>query len=96
MAEASASRAQEILALLRRGKGGEPDDVEFEVAGATVSYAVPISDTQELQVEVMLDWMLLDMEPDSHCGYTVLRWQAVPTGAWESDETIDVWDGTVS
>lgn len=87
-------KAQEILALLR-GNEKLPQDVEFEVAGATVSYTVPISTTQELQVEVMLDWMLLDMEPDSHCGYTILRWQAVPTGEWESNDSIDVWDGTV-
>lgn len=86
-------KAQEILALLR-GNEQLPQDVAFEAAGAVVSYAVPISDTQELRVEVLLDWMLLDMEPDSHCGYTVLRWQAVPTGEWEGTEGMDVWDGT--
>ncbi len=83
-------KAQEILARLR---GGEiPDGVE--TAGDTARYAVPISDTQELQVEVRLDWLLLDMEPDDSCGYTVERWQTAPTGEWVGDETLDLWDGT--
>lgn len=85
-------RAQEVLARLR-SNGDWPQDVEIEIAGAVVSYAVPISDRQELQVEVELDWMLPDAEPDSR-GYTILRWQAVPTGEWEGDESLDIWDGT--
>jgi len=79
-------RAQEILARLRNGE--RPEGVE--TAGAVASYTVPISDTQELQVEVLLDYLLLDMETD---GYTVLRWQAMPAGEWEPDESLDVWDG---
>lgn len=81
-------QAQEILARLRNGE--IPEGVE--ITGAVASCAVPISDTQELQIEVRLDRLLWGMETD---GYTVLRWQAVPTGAWEADESIDVWDGTV-
>ena len=80
-------QAQEILARLRNGE--IPDGVD--VAGATASYACPISDTQELQVEVLLDYLLLDTETDS---YTVLRWQAVPTGEWEGNESLNLWDGT--
>ena len=80
-------RAQEILARLRNNTHV---DADIEVAGAVVSYAVRISDTQELQVEVLLDSLLLDTETD---GYTILRWQAVPTGEWEADDSIDLWDG---
>lgn len=76
-------QAQEILARLRAADW--PQDVEIGAAGEVVSYAVPISDTQELQVEVRI-------EPDG--GYTILRWQAVPTGEWEGDESLDIWDGT--
>lgn len=83
-------RAQEILAGLRHGDW--PQDVDVEVAGAVASYTVPISDTQELRVEVVLDHLLLDMETD---GCTILRWQAAPVGEWESDESIEIWDGTL-
>lgn len=72
--------AQETLARLR---GGEiPAEVSIE--GETYSYVVPISDSQELQVE-------LRVEDGS---YTVLRWQAVSLGDWEElEEGPDLWDG---
>ena len=47
------------------------------------SYTVPISETQELQVEVQLEGT----------DYTVLRWQAVPVGEWSPDDSLNVWDG---
>lgn len=82
-------QAQEILARLRNGEA--PDSVteaEFVTEdGGTwrhdtvYSYAVPISDAQELQVEVSAD------------GWRVLRWQAVPTGEWVGDDGLDLWDG---
>ena len=81
-------RAQEILARLRAGE--IPEGVE--IAGGVASCALPISDTQELQIEVRLDRLRSAVETD---GYTILRWQAVPAGEWESDDSIDVWDGTV-
>ena len=28
-------------------------------------------------------------------GYTVLRWQACPTEEWESDDSLDLWDGVL-
>lgn len=85
-------KAQEILARLRRGE--QPDGVE--IAGRlgdgiyTAHYTVPISGTQELQVEVDFteDWAGYDWR------YQVVRWQAVPTAEWEGDESLDVWDGT--
>lgn len=84
--------AQEILARLRNGETVE--GVEMETAKVdyidrpaglerTCRYAVPISDTQELQVEVILHG----------ADYKILRWQAVPTGKWEPDDHLDVWGG---
>lgn len=76
-------QAQEILARLRKGE--QPEGVESQSFDDSIyRYAVPISDTQELQAEVRF-------EPDG--SYTILRWQAAPTGEWESDDTLDVWDG---
>lgn len=73
-------QAQEILARLR---GGElPDGVTLEVG--VYSYTCPISDTQELQVEVLIDG----------AEYEILRWQAAAAGGWEIDEGLEVWDGT--
>lgn len=71
--------AQEILARLRAGE--RPKGVSL--SGGIYSYSCPISDRRALEVEVRLDGG----------EYTVLRWQPVPTEEWESDETIEVWDG---
>ena len=77
-------RAQEILARVRNGE--TPENVEMErVDGVTsVRYACPISETQELQVEARVNW---------DGSYTILRWQAVATQEWESDESLNLWDG---
>lgn len=84
-------QAQEILARLRAGE--IPEGVEMEdwpgYGVYTASYAVPISDTQELQVEVELT----EEEADHNWRYQVIRWQAVPSGEWEIDESLDIWDG---
>lgn len=85
-------KAQEILAWLRAGE--IPEGVEMRdwpgYGVYTASYEVPISDTQELQVEVELT----EEEADYNWRYQVVRWQAVPTVEWEGDESLDVWDGT--
>ena len=74
--------AQEILARLRAGE--EPEGVEFRGFGELyASYACPISDQQELRVEVVL----------RDGGYTVLRWQAAPVSEWGGNETVDLWNG---
>ena len=84
--------AQEILARLRNGETPEGVELAEELGDGryTASYAAPISDRQELQVEVELteDWA------DYGWRYQVVRWQAVPTVEWEGDESLDVWDGT--
>lgn len=90
--------AQEILARLRNGE--RPEGVAFSGGewplGAAPSgdgplradYAVPISDTQELQVSVLL-------MGGAGADYVVQRWQAGPVGQWESDNSIEIWDGTM-
>ena len=88
-------KAQAVLAWLRTGEGREnldlPEDFaistsisEYPGRSETVhSYAIPISDTPELQVEVRVDGVN---------DFEILRWQAVPVGEWEIDEGIDLWD----
>ena len=72
--------AQEILARLRAGE--VPLDVTID--GVIYSYAVPISENQELQVELRVEGSI----------YTVLKWQAVSLGDWEEVEgELDLWDG---
>jgi len=90
---AADSKAQAVLAWLRTGEG-EPDVPENLTATTSISessghietvhsYTIPISDTQELQVEVRVD---------NENDYEILRWQAVPVGDWENDEGIELWD----
>ena len=46
-------------------------------------YTVPIAPDRELQVSVR------------RAGeeYTVLSWREVPTGDWQADERLTLWDG---
>lgn len=79
-------KAQEILARLRNGE--EPEGVELtavphENGGVGYTYTVPVSGTQELQVEVLLDGV----------DYKVLRWQAASAGAWTGGDNFTIWDG---
>ena len=85
--------AQAVLAWLRTGERGDavPEDLTVSTTFADYggrfeevrAFTVPISDTQELQVEVRVDG----------ADYEILRWQAVPTGGWDLDGGLDVWDG---
>ena len=74
------TQAEEILAQLRRGvvPPGVTADGEH-----CYSYTCSISDTQALDVRVQV----------IGAGYTVLRWQAVSTADWVTDDSIAVWDG---
>lgn len=88
---AADAQAQEVLARLRTGaplpEGVSVETVSVDYAdhGEEIhSYAVPISDTQELQVEVRID---------TADDYEVLRWQVVNTGEWTSDGGLEIWDG---
>ncbi|MBD5118181.1 MAG: hypothetical protein HDT37_03585 [Clostridiales bacterium] len=90
-------QAQAVLAYLRTGEtvpGAFPEDLVIQITfteyvdrpGERVdAYAIPISDTQELQVEVVWHGAGYD--------YEILRWQAVPVGEWEPDDHLNVWGG---
>lgn len=73
-------QAEEIFARLRSGE--LPEGVTH--SNTVYSYIRPISDTQQLRVE-------LQKEAD---GWTVLRWQAESTADWEPNDSLHVWDGT--
>ena len=73
------AQAEELLARLRSGE--MPEEVQRE--GDTFRWSSPISDTQCLEVEVLL-------KEDT---YTVLRWQAVSTVEWEQAPGGQVWSG---
>lgn len=77
-------QAEAILARLRAGESVEGVDITATPEGRICSYTCPISETQILSVEVQLEG----------ADWTVLRWQAVSTALWESDEALSVWDGT--
>lgn len=80
--------AQELLARIRAGE--TPEGVRI-MGGDTLyaEYVCPISDTKELQVYVALRPARGGMD------YEILRWQTVPSGEWEADEFIEIWDGTL-
>lgn len=72
-------QAEEILAQLRAGE--IPQGVSLE--DGIFSYGCPISDTQTLAVQVTVN----------ESAYTILRWQAVSTVHWQSDNRLPVWSG---
>lgn len=81
-------QAQEILARLRNGETplevtSHWEDSWHDPLAVRYTYEVPISDSQELQVEVLV----------SGGDYKILRWQAQYTGEWETVENLDLWDG---
>jgi len=75
-------QAEELFARLRAGEmpeGVTPCGCREE--GYT--YTCPISNTQQLCVELHID----------SGSWTVTRWQTVSTTEWEADESLQVWDG---
>ena len=73
------SQAEEILARLRSGE--VPQGVTRE--GDQYTYSCPISDTQTLAVRVEV----------AGGTYQILRWQAISTEDWETEDKLPVWDG---
>jgi len=71
--------AEKTLASLRTGI--VPNGVQKE--GNIFYYNHPISDTQTLVVEVMVDGS----------NYYVLRWQAVSVAEWYAEDWLPVWNG---
>ena len=79
------TQAETILARLRTGE--VPQGVTVTGSGTlTASYACPISDAQELRVQVVFHGPLGD-------DYTITRWQAVSVADWVPDDSLDVWNG---
>ncbi len=83
-------KAQELLARLRHGELPAGVEVETSVSHTTerveqiCTYAVPLSETQELQVAV---------EVRGTNDFTVLRWQLANVGDWEIDDAPGFWNG---
>lgn len=73
-------RAEELLARLRAGE--RPEGVSRKGDGR-YTYACPVSDSQTLVVEVLLDGS----------DYTILRWQAISVADWQADDKLPVWNG---
>ncbi|MBD5504381.1 MAG: hypothetical protein HDR09_22390 [Lachnospiraceae bacterium] len=73
--------AWRILALLLEGE--VPEDVTQ--ADGIYAYSCPISETQNLKVEVSLDGKQ----------YTILRWQTVSEREESGGEGMGLWDGTL-
>ena len=72
-------QAETILARLRNCETVE--DVVWD--GGCCVYSVPVSERQVLAVTVRLT------EHD----YEILRWQTLSTAVWETDDSIELWDG---
>ena len=92
---AADSRAVELLALADAAVEADPArpqavGVSFLRRGRALvaSYAVPISDAQELRVEVRYPG-------PGGARHEILLWQSAPTREWRGDETIELWDGSL-
>lgn len=72
------TRAEEIFARLRQGEM----PAEVQEADGIYSYSCPISENQNLEVELR----------KGAEGWEVLRWQAVSVARWE-EQRLDLWDG---
>lgn len=70
--------AWRVLALLLEGE--IPEGVTQDAG--VYAYTCPISETQDLEVEVSLDGR----------EYTILRWQAVPVREESESEGMELWD----
>lgn len=77
---AADAQAEEIFARLRAGE--LPAGVTR--SGGVCTYTVPVSDTQELWVELFSgaggDW-------------SVRSWKTVSVAEWQPDDSLTVWDG---
>lgn len=81
---AADAAATKISAALRAGE--TPDaDVRYEETGSgtVAEFAVPFGE-QRLEVRLLLT-------PDGAC--EVQRWACTYQGDWQTDDSIDVWDG---
>lgn len=75
------AEAEEILALLRQGIIPEQVTQKEDV----YSYQCEISEVQALSVEVRV----------SGSAYQILRWQLISTAEWETEDGMNVWNGSM-
>lgn len=59
-------------------------DVDYTVEDDIFRFTIPVSDTQNLEVEVRAS---MDTKE-------ILSWRTAFGAAWETDEFIEIWDGT--
>lgn len=77
--------ATQIAAELRDGATPDYDVALRETAEGTVAeYSVPFGAEQYIAVRLLL-------RPDGAC--EVQRWASVYGGDWQTDDSIDIWDG---
>ena len=76
---AADAEAEAILARLRAGEVPEGVRQENDI----YEYTVPIAADRELRVSVR-------RAGEDH---TVLSWREVPTGDWQADDRLTLWDG---
>ena len=83
---AADAEATRIVAALARGERPDADYDPTDVYPDSpfVAFRVPAGGEQELSVRVRL-------HPDGT--YDILRWETVYAGDWETNDTIDIWDG---
>ena len=79
--EADREATEKVAAL---AKGEKPQDAVF--SGETASFAVPVGESQKLEVRVRL--------ADKGC--SIEKWTTVYDGDWETDDSIEVWGGSDS
>ena len=89
---AADAEAARIVAALSRGETPDADVVwsndgysaALQPEGSIADFGVPINDTQELHVTVKLF---------RDGTYEIRDWSTAYAGDWETNDTIDIWDG---
>lgn len=74
----------EAVRIFEQILDGEPVDVDYTIDGDIFRFSVPVSDTQSLNVEVRAS---LDTKE-------ILSWKTAFSAAWETNDYIEIWDGT--
>ncbi|MBS6195081.1 MAG: hypothetical protein KH828_05825 [Clostridiales bacterium] len=86
---ASASDEEALVESLNDALRESPELIGVSFSSPdTLHYTVPIDDTQELEVELVLHPL-----KDENCfSYTVTRWLAVSTVEWDGDTTFNLME----
>lgn len=79
------TKAEMILASIRQGQIPGDGVVKSEEEPDVYCYRCEVSDVQVLDVEVRV----------TGTAYEILRWQLVSTTAWEEDDSLSIWNGSL-